>query len=138
MKKLLWLLPLAFAGWYFYTRSKFTFNLVGLKLRPKPSLILQVYNPTSETTTINSIVADIYYKGTRLGLISRFDNFIITPNTKTNIDIPISADGFGFAVLLTDLVKTGANVVKNAVVEVKGVINISGLPVSFSQTFNLS
>jgi LEA14-like dessication related protein len=138
VKKLLWLLPLAFAGWYFYTRSKFTFNLVGLKLRPKPILILQVYNPTSTTTTINSIVADIFYKGTRLGLISRFDNFMIKPNTKTNIDIPISADSFGFAVLLSDLVKTGANVVKNAVIEVKGTINISGLPVQFSQTFNLS
>ena len=99
---------------------------------------MQVYNPTSESSTINSIVADIYYKGTRLGIINMFKTVVISANTRTNLDLPLTADGFGFAVLVTDLVKTGSNVVKNAVVEVKGVINISGLPVSFTQTFNLS
>jgi LEA14-like dessication related protein len=138
VKKLFWLVPLAFVGWFFYTRSKFTFNFVGIKLRPKPAIIMQVYNPTSESSTINSIVADIYYKGTRLGIINMFKTVVISANTRTNLDLPLTADGFGFAVLVTDLVKTGSNVVKNAVVEVKGVINISGLPVSFTQTFNLS
>lgn len=134
-----WLLvPGVLLAWYFYTRSKFSFNLIGIKLKPKPVILMQIYNPTNEKDTINSIVADIYYKNNRLGIITQFQPIKINANTRTNVELPISADAFGFAYLLTDIAKTGKEVIKNSVVEVKGTINVSGLPVKFTQTFNLS
>lgn len=138
MKNWLLLIPVAFVAWFYYTRSKFTFNFVGLKLKPTPTIILSVYNPTSESSTINSIVADIFYKGNRLGLINQFNSVTINANTRTNINLPLTADFLGFAVLIKDIATTGTNVVKSAVIEVKGTINVSGLPVSFNQTFQLS
>lgn len=138
VKNIFWLIPAALIGWYFYTRSKFTFNLVGIKLKPKPAVIMQVYNPTSESSKIDSIVADVYYKGTRLGIINQFNPVTITANTRTNVDLPLQADGFGFAYLLADFAKQGTAVAKNAVIDIKGTINVGGLPVSFTQTFNLS
>ena len=138
MKNWSLLLPVAFVAWFYYTRSKFTFNVVGIKLKPTPTIIMQVYNPTSESSTINSIVADIYYKDNRLGLINQFNAITIGANTRTNINLPLTADFLGFAVLIKDLATNTQQVAKNAVVDVKGTINVSGLPVSFTQTFKLS
>lgn len=138
MKNLIWLVPAGLIAWYFYTRSKFTFNLIGLKLKPTPSIVMQVYNPTSETSTINSIVADVYYKDTRLGIINNFNEITVSSNTRTNIDLPLAADALGFAYLITDVAKNKDQVIKNPVINITGTINISGLPVSFNQTFKLS
>ena len=138
MKNWLLFIPVAFVAWFYYTRSKFTFNFVGLKLKPTPTLILSIYNPTSESSTINSIVADIAYKGNRLGLINQFNEIKINSNTRTNINLPLTADFLGIAVLVRDIATTGTQVAKNAVIDVKGTINVSGLPISFTQTFKLS
>ena len=138
MKHIMWLLPVGFIAWFVYTRSKFNFNFVGVKLKPSPSIVMSVYNPTSEASTINSIVADVSYKGTRLGIINQFNPIKIGPNQRTNIDLPLQADAVGFAYLLKTLATGSSGIFKNAVVNVDGTVNVSGIPVHFTQTFNLS
>lgn len=136
VKKLLWLIPAALVAYYIYTRSKFTFNLVGFKLKPKPSLIMQVYNPSNVTTKINSISAEIYFKGNRVGIVNQFNTYIINPNNKTNIDLPFTIDGLGFTYLLADIAKNTISVdKKNISIDVNGNINIDGLPISFSKNY---
>ena len=138
VNKLLWLLPVGFLAWFAYTRKKFTFNLVGFKLKPKPALVMAVYNPTSEQSTISSIVADVSYKGNRLGIIQQFNPITIKSNQRTSITLPLQADAVGFAVLLQQVYQNAQSLTQNAVISVDGTVNVSGIPVSFNQTFKLT
>ena len=99
---------------------------------------MAVYNPTSESSKINSIVADISYKGTRLGVINQFNPIEIKANQRTNILLPLQADTIGFGVLVKDIATNYKEVLKNAVLNIDGTVNVSGLPVSFTQTFKLT
>lgn len=138
MKKLLFAGAALFGLYWIYTKTRLNFKIVGLKFTPNPVLTLQGYNPTSLPAQFSSLVADVMYKGTRIGIINQFKNTTIPPDAAAPIALPIDIEGIGFISIAQEVIKNGWSALKGAYIEINGTINVNGIPAPFSQRFNLA
>lgn len=138
MKKLIWIIPGALLLLYLYQRSRLNFRFVGFKLNPKPSITIQWLNPAQVPALLQSIVLDVYLKGSSIGTITNFNQLTIPSNNQATISLDISLNSFGLVALANTIITEGSNIVKNVSIDIIGTINVDGISLPVNEKYNIN
>jgi LEA14-like dessication related protein len=138
VKKLIWIIPAALIAFYLFQRSRFNFRFVGFKVNPKPSITIQLLNPSQVPALLQSIVLDVYLKGASIGTITNFNQLTIPSNGAANISLDISLNSFGLVALATTIIKDGANVTKNVAIDIIGTVNVDGISLPVNEKYQIN
>lgn len=136
-KKALWLIPIGLIALYLYERSRLNFRIIGFKLNPKPSIVIQLLNPAQVPALVQSVVLDVIFKGSAIGTITNFNQLVIPANNSANINLDMNLNSFGLIALASGLVQDASGFAKNISISLVGTINVDGLSIPVNETYNI-
>lgn len=131
-KKIILLSAAALAVYYLYGKSKINYNFVGIKLNPF-RVTFDIFNPSGSAVNFNSIVADILYNGTRIGIINDFTPGMVPANSHAKVDFQVSADGLGITSVLNDLSKG----IQNISVSIIGTMKVNNILIPINNVYKI-
>jgi LEA14-like dessication related protein len=91
-------------------------------------------NPTGSSATINSIVGSVYVKGSAVATIENYTTTIVSPKSKSFLDLTVTPSGAGILSFVRSLISTGT---KNLSAEFKGNANIDGITVPLDIKYSI-
>lgn len=122
----------AFGLYYLFGKSKVNYNFVGIKLNPF-RVTFDIFNPSGSPVNFQSIVADIMYNGSRVGIINDFTPGTVAANSHAKVDFQVSADGLGIASVLADVSKGLTNIT----ISIQGAMKINGILLPINNVYKL-
>jgi LEA14-like dessication related protein len=131
-KKIILLGAAALGVYYLYGKSKINYNFVGLKFNPF-RISFDIFNPSGSPVKFNSIVADILYNGSRIGIISDFTPGVIPGNSHAKVDFQVQADGLGIASVLGDVSKG----IQNISISIIGTMKINNILLPINNIYKI-
>lgn len=120
VKKLLIFGAIGAALYIVFKATRQNFNIIGLKLQGQPALVVEVFNPSPIPLQINSIIGDLYFKGSRLAVLNDFTGLTVGPNQKQSFNFAIQPDILGLATFAAYVAKHGGQSFAKPTVTIKG------------------
>ena len=135
----IYLLLIGGAFAYFYGKKKLQqsiqFTLESVKLSGTKLIVrLGMLNPTGSSATINSIVGSVYIKGSAVATIENYNKTIVSPKSKSYLDLTVTPSGAGVFSFVKSLISTGT---KNLSAEFKGNANIDGITIPLDIKYSI-
>ena len=138
--KTIWIVGGILAFWailkyWMASNLEYTFGGISLGagniLNPQILVSLNIKNPTSTTSTINSVNVSFYSNNTLIGHVNANYEKSIAPNTITQLQLPLD---FQLNGLIQDIVTT----IKQAgtIIEIKGTVTADLIPLPIDIIYN--
>lgn len=127
-------------GIYFYNKGTAAKNLRfiadGIKIQKGVILFtLKIFNVSNSPINIDSIVGDLIFKGSTVGVISYQTPTTIAGNSEKRINFKITPDLTGVGMAIYNFIKSTDK--KKMDLVFKGVVNAEGLIFDFEQNYSL-
>jgi len=127
-----------FAGYAFKKVSGLkSIRVTPVKFDPMKKIVsLEFLNPSSESVSLKSLVADISLNGSTIGSIDTTTGFEIKAASKTIVQFPVSISALGIASLAKMLLLKAKNFLSPQV-RVSGSINVANVVLPFESNIAL-
>jgi len=155
--KAIWISAALLVGYFIYTAKEFVQNvkvrLTGIKFNDKKSkanlytqlwldIGLQVSNPSSFETILESINLDIYFNNRKVGTVEKYGATKLAPQSENNILVPAVVPTFSLFSTISEAIKIIKATIKKEGkplnLAVKGLIKTSSGSITIDESTTIS
>lgn len=114
------------------TAQSLQIQLLKLNIKlPKVFATIQIFNPSKNTITIDSLVGEIFFNGKSIGTLQYINKTPIAPYSYTNFnDVLINLSPSGVITLTVDIIQKKSD----GTITIKGKVYVKGKPLPFEQS----